>query len=58
MFKFSKGEPVRIRDGFAHIGQPATIDEVSLDWSQMICYRLKEFPGWWPQSSLEKVTED
>lgn len=56
MFKFSKGETVQIRDGFEHIGQRATIEDVSRDWSGIICYKLKEFSGWWPQSNLEKVT--
>ncbi|GKS14765.1 hypothetical protein YDYSY3_57650 [Paenibacillus chitinolyticus] len=55
IFKFAKDEKVKIRDGFAYIGQSATIKEVHLSGGK-ISYKLKEYPGSWPQSSLEKVT--
>jgi hypothetical protein len=54
-FKFNKDESVRIRDGFAFLGMVATIHDASIDSSGFISYKLKEVPGWWPQSSLEKV---
>ena len=48
-----EGDEVKITDGFAHIGETAIIEKVSM--VSPVSYRLKGLNGWWQHSQVKKV---
>lgn len=52
--QFEVGQKVKIKDGFAHIGESTKILECSTGLSGELIYRIDRYPGWWPHSSLTR----